>query len=146
MYSVSYTHLDVYKRQHIHYYKDVFVILMLKPYIYFIFRDDHVGDYYCVVSHSVNGEICSKLSNTVIADIMPEAPTLIDDLPRQVTVPQEECVILTVNATGRPPPIFQWVMNNSILDNETSNSLRVFCVFITFLYLKCVFLNAEKNN
>lgn len=89
------------------------------------FTDDDVGEYYCVLSHCVNGEICSKLSYTVIADIMPEAPILLDDLPPQVTVPQEECVVLTVNATGRPPPVFQWVLNNCIFDNETSNTLRI---------------------
>lgn len=90
------------------------------------FTDDHIGEYYCIVSHSINGKICTKLSHTVIADIMPEAPIIIDDLPPTMTVPQDECVVFTINAVGRPPPVFQWVIDrNCILDNETSNTLKI---------------------
>lgn len=60
---------------------------------------------------------------------MPEAPTIVDDLPTTMTVPQEECVVLTINATGRPPPRFQWVKHNYVLVNEKSNTLKVLGCF-----------------
>lgn len=87
-----------------------------------MFREDDVGEYYCVISQSEEKSITTNIVNV---ELMPEAPTFVKDLKIQETVAQNGNITLSVEVQARPPPVFEWMFQNQIMPGQTSSILRV---------------------
>jgi PKD repeat protein len=78
------------------------------------------GSYYCIVRNSAG--VDTSDTATLIVDDELKAP-VITSHPKSQEKYIGDSVVFKVEATGYPPPNFQWFINNESLSGETSNTL-----------------------
>jgi len=102
------------------------------------------GDYYCIVSNAAGADT-SETATLIVYDSL-KAP-VITSHPKSQEKFIGDSAIFKVEATGFPPPKFQWFLNNKSLPGETTNILvlRGLSSDNNSDSIKCMVFNSEGS-
>lgn len=83
------------------------------------------GDYVCCATRFVDDEKEEIFSDTVRVQALAEAPQILEKPDSYISFCEGSPILLRVKASGYPPPKFQWVHKNQILEGANRDCLCV---------------------
>lgn len=96
--------------------------------------------YSCDAVQYLDGQQVQRISSdSVVVEVQPEKPEILEMLPTQLVVPEGSSVKLELKVKGYPTPKFLWIHENKVL-NDYQNILYVsnfFCLLHYHIILSC---------
>lgn len=101
--------------------------------------------YSCDAVQYLKGQQVQRISSdSIVVEVQPEKPEILEMLPTQLVVPEGSSVKLELKVKGYPTPKFLWIHENEVL-KEHKNILYVSKFICLLQYRIILFCTEEKK-